>query len=1282
MNSYLKNRTTFLFILLCLLATGYSLFEWMTYQNSPKNADKNLLAKQAVSEASENFKQFVFKFTNESTLFSESIKSAVEQNNQLESIFDNEFNSNLFWGSVLYKAGERIAWSGFIPENYPIELLGNEDALYVSIDQENNVTYLFSVIPFFIEEQDSLVRYDVYNRAKISQENILSLGNNLEQSSVDMFTDPGNYPVRFDFNEFSTPYTIASSIISTVSSDSLGEIYALDEGFSEYVAYHIEKSGIWRAFFLICFLLLVGALAYSFSKSLTQWTGLFIQIAVYSCIWLLIKTLYPLLNIQSLNIPLLHNLYLVNYTVNSMYTLLISFTVVSFIHSVKRINLFSDPLKFIVMGAIISVSGSITFYNFLYNSSSVIINSDIEVLDLNLIPFLPTLIFYLCSSITFISLLVLFITITWFIFKNSPDYLWQTLSGFIAGILIFIIISKLSFAEQSSFNWIVVITVLFFFLALIFSVYLVRKAPSFLQSSRLRLLIFICYLASCFIYISYTSGNTQRQNSRMIEAAESFSIDEENEIQAISVNLLLALSNELSNFPQTAFDDFFFDQFVESYIKPEWLRYTISVQVIDEDGDRFTDYTTSLSPPQWSTAFRIQELEIPFEDEQIRRENLRPVLRRRPINTINANYSSFIRGWIPIFESSDSNNRVGWILCSVYEELPQLDRPLRTVIYSQQFNNKGETLLASEYENGIPIRSSLSGTPLEIPEPSILPDNVQSTVKRDSIFTTSFIYGGDEIKELYVKKAENNIVRIASRKSGITQHIFSFLRLFFVLLILGILLMILFTLKKHKQFFEPSRRFKDRLIDRFILASLVCLLALVGASFFVLTIQNRDDVQDQLFTKLENLVVNIESELTQTVSDRAELQKITSILDVDAALYENGVLINSTTSQIYSQHLLPITVPWDIYKKIMSTETNQALDIVDFDNLEMMIGYQPWFDENNQIAGIAAIPTFLKAPKFYDRLLSTTSYLLAFYTVIFGILMMGVGFISSQLTSPLEEISNALKRISAGDLDTKLPVRSEDEIGTLTKAYNVMAKRLKTVQKELAETEREAAWKEMAQQIAHEIKNPLTPMKLNLQHLERQLEATEKDLGSVKPNVSKIAGSMIEQIDALTKIASDFSKFAKPIEHEFHELDLNALTHSVIEMYSTDESFSLVTDFAKKELYISGAKEELRRVLVNLIKNAKEALAEDGKITVSTFSDSKHTNAFVTVTDNGEGISSDDQEKIFVPNFSTKSSGTGLGLAITKKIIEEHGGEITFISTIGQGTSFTIRIPLIKKVLK
>ncbi len=1274
-----ENRTPILFGLLCLLALGYSLFEWLNYQKAPQENEIVSLAEESVASASENFKNFIFGFTNNSTSYANKLKIAAENKESLEPFFDEVPQESSFWGSVLFKEGEKIAWDGFVPDTLPYSLYNNEESLYISIDTDNNVTYLFSLIPFFIEQQDSVVRYDVYNRVKISQVNILSIGKNLELSPEELFTNPDEYPVVFDFNEFTQPNALASSIISTMSSDSLGEIYALPEGFDEYKAYHFEKAGAFRALFLACFLILIGALAFSFSKQLGGWTGLFVQLAVFTCIWLLIKTLYPLINIKAFNVPLLANLYLVNYAVNSIFTLLISISTTSFLVSEKKLKISFSPAGFLITGGVISVLAGAVFFNFLFNTTSVIIHSNIQVMDLELIPSLSTLIFYLCSGNTFISLFILFITICWFILKKAPKNAWQTVSGLVLGIAAFATVSKLGFAREPDANWIVVITTLFIFLTVVFSIYLVRKRPAFIKSSKLRSLIFISYLAVCFIYIAYSSGNMIRQDLRMLEAADTFSLDEENQIQNITIDLLLALSNELSNAPQSAFDDALFDQFIEDFIKPEWLRYSISVQFIDPEGDRFTDYTTSLSPPQWSTAFRIAELEIPFEDEQIRRENLRPVLRRRPINTINASYSSFIRGWIPVFESSESNNRIGWILCSVYEELPQLDRPLRTVITSQQSGNWGETLLSSEYENGVAIRSMLTGIPLEIPEPSSLSEQTLANVYRDSIYTASFSYEGSEIKELFVKKSEQNIVRVASRQISATQHTFSFLRLFFVLIILGILCMFFFSRNPNWQIFGYSRRFKDRLIDRFILASLVCLTALVGASYYVLNQQNSDDVKDQLFSRLENLVLNLENELSSAATDPAELQKITSILDVDASIYVDGELKNSTTSQIFTQHLLPTTIPRQVYTRIINNESNRELSIVEFDNQQMMIGYQPWFDQNNQIAGIAAVPTFLKAPKFYERLLSTTSYLIAFYTVIFGLLMMGVGFISSQLTSPLEEISNALKRISDGDLDTKLPIRSEDEIGTLTKAYNMMAKRLKTVQKELAETEREAAWKEMAQQIAHEIKNPLTPMKLNLQHLERQLEVTEKDLTSVKPKVAKIASSMIEQIDSLNKIASDFSKFAKPIEHEFIEIDLNDLAHSVVDMYKADESFALVTDFSKIELPILGAKEELRRVLVNLMKNAKEALNKSGTVSISTFTDAKNTFAFVTVTDNGDGISTQDQDKIFVPNFSTKSSGTGLGLAITKKIVEEHDGEISFISTIGQGTSFTLRIPLLKK---
>lgn len=1279
MNLVLKNRTLILFTILCVLALAYSYFEYSTYSRVPASEQQSQLATEAVLEGEAQFQQLLTSFTTNSNLFANSVSQRIKEGDPADQIFSGELKSFEFWGAAVYRDRELYVWDGFVPADYPGDLLTANESAYISLESDNNVTYLFSVIPFFIQEDTATVRYDAHTRVKISQNNILALGKDLELDTEELFDIPTRYPVHFSFADIPIFDVIAATSISTNNEDSVGTIYATASDFETYQDRTSDQVNIWRAMFLLSFLFIAGLLVLSFSESVGGWAGLMIQVGAFTTVWLLLKSIYPLIDIQNPELQFLSNIQLVEYIVNSIFALLIAISITTFLIPLRNKARIQGGWKNFFIPLAIALFSSLIFRQFLFNTSDVVAYSGIRVMDLELLPSLQTSVFYLSSSVFFASLATGFITVFWFIFKASTEKILLPLSGFTTGFIAFILfIEKTLNTSGSEQEWALVIIVLFFALAIVFSIYLVKRTPVFMYTSKLRLLIFFSYLAVCFIYISYSNGNINRQNQRMMDAADYFSVDEENEIQEITTTLLLELSGALTSSSENVFNDTFFDQFVKDYIRPEWLKYTISVQLINSEGNRFADYTTSLSPPQWSTAFRIQELEFPYIDEQIRRENLRPILRTRPINTLNSSYSTFMRGWIPLFESEESDERIGWILCSVYRELPQLDRPLRTVISTREEASWEQTLTVTEYEGGVTERSTITGIPLDIPSPSILSDNMIEQVNRDSIVTNSIEYGNSEIRELYVKKPDGKIVRVATRKYSVTQHVFSFLRLLFLLIILGIFALIITSYKENWQIFGHSRKFKDRLLDRFILASILCLLALIGASYYVLNAQNNDDVRDRLFDRLSNLTTNIQNESDLNIEDPAILQQITSILDVDAALYRDGKLVNSTTSQIFSQNVLPRLMPWDAYNSIINREQSRTISYVNLDEQEMMIGYMPWIDENNEIAGIAAIPTFIKAPKFYDRLLSTTSYLLAFYTLIFGLLMLGVAFISTQLTAPLEDLQEGLKKISDGDLETTLPVNSDDEIGTLTTAYNIMAQRLKQVQKELAESEREAAWKEMARQVAHEIKNPLTPMKLNLQHLERQIQATGNDLNSVKPKISKIAGSMIEQIDSLNKIASDFSKFAKPIEQEKSALDLNEVFKSVIEMYDTDDSFALISDVSEEPLPVMGVKEELRRVLINLIKNAKEALDEAGTVTVSSFRNSDSTDAFITVTDNGDGISEEDQGRIFVPNFSTKSSGTGLGLAISRKIIEEHDGEITFISTRGQGSSFTIRIPLKK----
>jgi nitrogen fixation/metabolism regulation signal transduction histidine kinase len=316
----------------------------------------------------------------------------------------------------------------------------------------------------------------------------------------------------------------------------------------------------------------------------------------------------------------------------------------------------------------------------------------------------------------------------------------------------------------------------------------------------------------------------------------------------------------------------------------------------------------------------------------------------------------------------------------------------------------------------------------------------------------------------------------------------------------------------------------------------------------------------------------------------------------------------------------------------------------------------------------------VESPVYREQLLEATSSLFVIYLAIFAIFIIGTVILSNRLTKPLQMIQTGLSRISRGEMNIQVAVTGKDEIGSLAKAYNEMVEKLEQARKELVEAEREAAWKEMAQQVAHEIKNPLTPMKLNLQHLQQRLEANPDKVMELKPIIEKTAENIIEQIESLNKIASDFSKFAKPVQDPFEPVDLKKLLTSICELYNHDNNVSIESSFPESDLKVSGVEDELRRVFINLVKNGIEA-QEEGKANINITSEKVQKSIKIQISDNGEGIAPEDRDRIFVPNFSTKSSGTGLGLAITKKIVEAHQGKITFESDKGAGTTFTLTFP-------
>ena len=284
--------------------------------------------------------------------------------------------------------------------------------------------------------------------------------------------------------------------------------------------------------------------------------------------------------------------------------------------------------------------------------------------------------------------------------------------------------------------------------------------------------------------------------------------------------------------------------------------------------------------------------------------------------------------------------------------------------------------------------------------------------------------------------------------------------------------------------------------------------------------------------------------------------------------------------------------------------------------------------------------------------------------------------ISNRLTRPLKYIQDSLRSVQIGALSKPIEYNGSDEIGDLVKEYNKKVEELQINAEQLAKSERESAWREMAKQVAHEIKNPLTPMKLSIQHLKRSINLADDDS---KEKLDRVTKSLIDQIDALTQIANEFSNFAKMPKASENEIDLTEILRNAATVFEdTDEyDFELEID-ASKPAWIWADKDLLLRVFNNLIKNATQAVRRqdefDRKGTVTLALEESADNYIVAIKDNGLGISDDVKEKLFVPYFTTKSTGTGLGLAMSKQIIENHGGSIWFDSKVGEGTTFFVSL--------
>ena len=318
--------------------------------------------------------------------------------------------------------------------------------------------------------------------------------------------------------------------------------------------------------------------------------------------------------------------------------------------------------------------------------------------------------------------------------------------------------------------------------------------------------------------------------------------------------------------------------------------------------------------------------------------------------------------------------------------------------------------------------------------------------------------------------------------------------------------------------------------------------------------------------------------------------------------------------------------------------------------------------KNNRVELVVRIPYEIDPSAIPKEDVAFLRQLLLLYILLFVIGITFAFFFSNYISNNIRLLIDQLKKVRINKSNEKLTWRLNDEIGELIQEYNVLVDKLETTAIELARSERESAWKEMAQQVAHEITNPLTPMKLTLQMMQRETDVTE---------MKSMSTHLLEEIESLTNIAEAFSRFAQMPGLKAESLDISYQTNSAVSLY-IDRG---VTFVSTGPVYTKVDKGQWSRIIHNLVKNALQSIPEGSKAAVEVSIEKTQDKAVVIIRDNGTGIPQQMQDRVFEPNFTTKSSGMGLGLAMVKNLIENFGGTINF-STGNHGTAFTIELPL------
>jgi two-component system, NtrC family, nitrogen regulation sensor histidine kinase NtrY len=541
----------------------------------------------------------------------------------------------------------------------------------------------------------------------------------------------------------------------------------------------------------------------------------------------------------------------------------------------------------------------------------------------------------------------------------------------------------------------------------------------------------------------------------------------------------------------------------------------------------------------------------------------------------------------------------------------------------------------------------------------------------------------------------DKVIVVARKKADMLEAItlFSYIFCVFLFLVglfnaLVLLLRIGGDLKEFRRIIEWNIRTQIHSTIIFVSILSFIIIGISTISFFI--VRYRQNNEERLSRTMDVTTTQMQKKLDERhvfddklpIYDSASNQEVIKVVNEIADVHNVDVNVYDTTGRLY------VTSQPLVYREGFLSKQLDPLGFYHLNHLrevqhvqeeklastKYMSIYAPLRSKDGKTYAYINIPYFLSQQELKQEIsnfLVTIINLNAFIFLVSGVIAL---FITNRVTRSFSLISDKMREINLGKTNEEIEWSRNDEIGGLVREYNKMVNKLEVSAQALARSEREGAWREMARQVAHEIKNPLTPMKLSIQFLQKSID---NNSANVKELTAQVAKTLVEQIDHLSKIAFDFSQFANIGNTNVEVFDINEVIRSLDNLYKASDESDLRLNAIEGKVLIKADKTQMNRLFTNLIQNAIEACDGKDKCKIELGELRVDGVVQISVKDNGEGIPKEMQSKIFVPNFTTKSSGTGLGLAMCKGIAEQAGGRIWFETEKGVGSTFFVELPVV-----